>query len=117
MQEINNKNYLSVESEEDYEMVKVELMDDGDWEYVRVGIGEMSGKVFVVDLDDSGEMLREMRFVKEGLSVDDVLKIGCEVGVFVEIDWGYDEDDKFRVKMNDDGEGDWDEFFKRVEEV
>ena len=55
--------------------------------------------------------------MKEGLSVDDVLKIGCEVGVFVEIDWGYDEDDKFRVKMNDDGEGDWDEFFKRVEEV
>ena len=42
-----------------------------------------------------------------------MLRIGCEVGVLVEIDWGYDEDDKVRVKMND-GEGDWEEFFRRL---
>lgn len=112
MKEINNKFYYDADDVQDLEMVEVAMMDDSDWEYLRVGIGEMGGKVFVVDLDDSGEMLREMKFVKEGLSVDDVLKIGCEVGVFVEIDWGYDEDDKFRVSW--EGEGDWDEFNKRV---
>ena len=78
-----------------------------------MGVGVMNGKVFVVDLDDSGELWREMNFVKEGLSVEDVLRIGCEVGVLVEIDWRYDEDDKVRVKMND-GEGDWEEFFRRL---
>ena len=115
MKEMNDKMFLSVEEEEDMEMVEVELMDDGDWEYVRMGVGVMNGKTFVVDLDDSGEEWREMNFVKEGLSVEDVLRIGCEVGVLVEIDWGYDENDKVRVKMND-GEGDWEEFYRRLKE-
>ena len=122
MKEINNKSYLSVESKKDMKMVVVSLMDDGDWEYVRMGIGKVVSKkkedrkVFVVDLDDSGEVWREIMFVKEGLSINDVLKIGCEVGVLVEIDWGYDKDDKFRVKM-DEVVGGWDEFFKKVKEV
>ena len=114
MKIIDNKNYLSVESKKDMKMLEVELMDDGDWEYLRMGVGVMNERVFVVDLDDSGEEWREMKFVREGLSVDDVLRIGCEVGVFVEIDWGYDEDDKVRVKM-ESGEGDWEEFYRRIE--
>ena len=111
---MNNKMFLSVEEEEDMEMVEVELMDDGDWEYVRVGVGVMNGRVFVVDLDDGGEEWREMNFVKEGLSVEDVLRVGCEVGVLME--WlGYDEKDKVRVKM-ESGEGDWEEFYRRLKE-
>lgn len=114
MKEVNDKMFLSVEEEEDMEMVEVGLMDDGDWEYVRVGVGVMNGRVFVVDLDDSGEEFREMNFVKEVLSVEDVLRVGCEVGVLVEID-GYDERDKVRVKMESD-EGDWERFLRRLEE-
>ena len=71
MKEMNDKMFLSVEEEEDMEMVEVQLMDDGDWEYVRMGVGVMNGRVFVVDLDDGGEEWREMNFVKEGLSVED----------------------------------------------
>ena len=40
MKEMNDKMFLSVEEEGDMEMVEVELMDDGDWEYVRMGVGD-----------------------------------------------------------------------------
>ena len=56
MKEINNKFYYDADDVQDLEMVEVCLMDDSDWEYLRVGIGEMSGKVFVVDLDDSDDL-------------------------------------------------------------
>ena len=39
----------------------------------------------------------EMEFVKEGLSIKDVLKEGVDLGVIVEWMKGYDEDDKYRV--------------------
>ena len=102
--------------EEEMELVMVSLMDDGDWEYLRMGIGECEDGVFVVELDDSGEEEREMKYVKEGLSVEDVCKIGIEVGVFVDSsEWGYDESD--RVRMNWEMEGDeekWKEFWEKV---
>jgi hypothetical protein len=101
--------------EEDIELVKVEMMDDSDWEYVRWGVGEVDGKVFMVDLDD-GDEEREMMYVKEGLSVEDVCKIGVEVGVFVDSsEWGYDENDKYRMKWDvEDVSFVWDEFYERV---
>ncbi len=102
-----------MDSESDLDLVKVVLMDDGDWEYNRMGVGENEGRVFIVDLDDSGEEEREMEYVKEGLSVEDVLKIGVECGVINEIDWGYDEDDKFRVNW-ESGEEDWDNYRKKI---
>jgi hypothetical protein len=101
--------------EEDIELVKVEMMDDSDWEYVRWGVGEVDGKVFMVDLDD-GDEEREMMYVKEGLSVEDVCKIGVEVGVFVDSsEWGYDENDRYRVSWDvEDVSFVWDDFYKRV---
>ena len=109
------KNKLNFD--EDIELVKVEMMDDGDWEYVRWGVGEVDGKVFMVDLEDVGEE-GEMMFVKEGLSVEDVCKIGVEVGVFVDSsEWGYDENDRYRVKWELEGyEEKWEEFYSRVRE-
>ena len=68
--------------DEDCNLVKVKLMDNSDWEYDRMGLGECEGRVFMVDLDDSGEQLREMEYMKDGLSIQDVLKIGCDVVVF-----------------------------------
>jgi hypothetical protein len=104
--------------EEDIELVKVSMMDDGDWEYVRWGVGEVDGKVFMVDLDEGGEgdEEREMMYVKEGLSVEDVCKIGVEVGVFVDSsEWGYDENDRYRVSCEVEGVSFvWDEFYSRV---
>jgi len=101
---MKNKKYINMDSEEDMELLKIKMMDNGDWEYDRLGIGECEGKVFIVDLDRE-EMEVEMEFVKEGLSIKDVLKEGVDLGVIVECMKGYDEDDKYRVNW---GSG-WDE--------
>jgi hypothetical protein len=104
MKNKNNKVYLNICSVKDCNNIKVSMMDDGDWEYDRCGVGEYKGKVFMVDLDE-GEEYRELGFVKEGLNIDDVLNIGVECGIFREIDWGYDEDDKYRVCLGCDEDG------------
>ena len=109
----NNKVYLDVDNSEDLDCVEWVLMDDGDYEYNRVGIGEYEGKVFVIDLEDDGEGLKELRFVKEGMDINEVLNIGIECGVWKEIDWGFDEFDKYRVCWDLNG----DEFDKFKEKV
>jgi hypothetical protein len=110
------KNKFNIEN--DVELVKVSMMDGGHCEYVRWGVGEVDGKVFMVDLDEGGEGYeeREMMFVKEDLSVEDVCKIGVEVGVFVESGGlGYNEDDKYRFCWGKEGLSFvWDEFYSRV---
>ena len=90
-------------NESGVELVK-SLMDNGDWEYDRLGIGEDEKGLFIVDVDDCGEEWRSVNRVKKGLSVEDILKIGVESGVLVKIDDGYDEDDEYRFSMdsNDD---------------
>lgn len=90
--------------------VKVKLMDNGDWEYDRLGIGEVEGRVFMMDLENEED---EVEFVREGLSVEEVLRMGVEVGVFEEIDWGYDENDKVRLNL-DCEVGCWDKFEELV---
>jgi hypothetical protein len=107
------KSSLDIDSEEDMDLVEIVMMDDGDWEYNRVGIGEYNNRIFLVDLDDSGEESREMKFVKEGMSIGEVLKIGVECGVWKEFD-GYDEYDQYRVCMDCDPDA-WDNFCSRVE--
>ena len=101
--------------EEDMDLVEVELMDDSEWEYLRMGIGECEDGVFVVDLEE-GDDEREMKYVKEELSVEDVCKIGIEVGVLVDSsEWGYDENDVVRVNWELEGDEEkWKEFWERV---
>jgi hypothetical protein len=96
-----NCDWLSVNSESDRKMVKVSLDDNGDWEYTRWGIGMNKGKVFVVDLDDTGETFREMMYCNKVKSVEEVVKIGIKCGVIEDIDGDYycewessDEDNK-----------------------
>jgi hypothetical protein len=47
------------------------------------------------------------------MNIEDVLNIGIECGVWKEIDWGYDEFDKYRVCWDLNG----DEFDKFKEKV
>ena len=108
-----DKVFYNSDSVEDMDCVEVVMMDDSVYEYNRVGVGEYEGRVFIVDLDDSGEKYRELEFVKEGLNINEVLNIGVECGVWKEIDWGYDEFDKYRVCLDLDG----DEFDKFKEKV
>ena len=109
----DNKVFYNSDSVKDMDCVEWVLMDDSEYEYNRVGIGEYKGKVFIVDLDDSGEKYRELGFVKEGMNIEDVLNIGIECGVWKEIDWGYDEFDKYRVCWDLNGD-EFDMFKEKV---
>ena len=100
--------------ENDFDLIKVNMMDNGDWEYTRLGIGEdVDGKVFLVDTDDHGEEEVVMNFCKEGLTIKDVLKIGVACNVFEKINWGYDKNDQHRVNVDCEGD-DWNKFYKLV---
>ena len=111
----NNIEWFEIDSEEDRELLKLCMMDNGYWEYYRVGIGEDNKGVFIIDMEDSGMEGRVMNRVKEGLSVDDVCKIGVECEVFEE--WGDDEgygvDDKYRVREECERDN-WEMFNERV---
>ena len=109
-----NCEWLNVGSEKDMEKVEISMMDNGDWEYDRIGVGMNKGKVFFVDLDDCGEDWREVEYCDKVESVERLLKIGVECKVFEKIDWGYDENDMYRVNMNGDEEGNWDKFRELV---
>jgi hypothetical protein len=101
-------NWLNIESEKDRKKIVIDMMDNGDWEYDRIGVGVNRGKVFFVDLDDSGEDWREVEYCNKVKSIGRLLKIGVECKVFEKIDWGYDKNDIYRVNIN--GEGNWSEF-------
>ena len=109
-----NCEWLNVGSEKDMEKVEISMMDNGDWEYDRIGVGMNKGKVFFVDLDDCGEDWREVEYCDKVESVERLLKIGVECKVFEKIDWGYDENDMYRVNMNGDEEENWDKFRELV---
>ena len=109
-----NKRWLNLGSKHDQSLIKMSLMDNGDWEYDRLGIGKTGRKDwFLVDLEDTGESKRVMNFCKEGLSLSKILDIGVKHNVFEKIDWGYDEHDTHRVRC-DDQKHDWESFYKEV---
>ena len=95
----NGITWLSIMDEADMSFVHIQLMDNTEYEYVRYGLGEVDGRVFGVDLDDSGEVWREVEYCDNVTSVDELLKLGVDCGIFEEIDWGYDEHDKYRVEV------------------
>ena len=61
-----NKVYYNSDSVKDMDCVEVVMMDDSDYEYNRVGVGEYKGKVFIVDLDDSGDYVDLCQFAEGG---------------------------------------------------
>jgi len=107
-----NCEWLSINSKKDMEKVEISMMDNSEWEYDRVGVGMIKGRVFFVDLDDCNEDWREVEYCDKVKSVGRLLKIGVECKVFEKIDWGYDENDMYRCNMN--GEEDWVKFRELV---
>lgn len=80
---IKNGSFLNLANDTQYENeVFMTLEDNGDWEYTRLGFGEDHIGLYIVDLDDTGEDLREKIYVNPKWSVQDVLKEGVEFGVF-----------------------------------
>jgi hypothetical protein len=77
------------------------LSDNSDWEYTREGIGFYEGRVFIVDLNDTGEDDRQLHFVEEGLQVHQVLAAGKQTGRYWQdpsgvfyYNWDTDGDEK-----------------------
>jgi hypothetical protein len=93
-----NVDWLSVNSKSDMKMVEVSLSDNGDWEYDRMGIGMSKGRVFIVDLDDSGESWREMLYCDKVKSVKEVIECGIECGVIEKVNGEYYYEWEFEKK-------------------
>ena len=49
------KRWLNLGSKREQSMIKMSLMDNGDWEYDRLAIGKTDTGWFLVDVDDTGE--------------------------------------------------------------
>ena len=93
--------------------VEVSMMDNGFWEYDRVGVGVLDGKVFVCDLEfvDYDDVLSEEGFGDEKWfwfvnfeSVEECCLSGVESGWCEEWkkDEGYGESDRFRFCIGED---------------
>jgi hypothetical protein len=91
--------WFNVYDQADMEFVMISMMDDSEYEYTRYGLGVKDGRVFGVCLDDIGEQWVEVEYCDNVKSVEELLKIGIECGVFVEIDYGYNDKDKYRVVL------------------
>lgn len=99
---------LDLTNELQYELeITLTLDDNGDWEYTRCGFGEDDNGLYLVDLNDTGENLREKTRINSSLSLMDVLYEGVDRNIFVE-----DEDGTFWVNADNDDWNAWDEFVK-----
>jgi hypothetical protein len=108
------KNYLNLEDENQTENeIIFSLQDDGDWGYDRIGCGEDDKGLYLFDMNDTGELLREKLYVKDGLGWTDVLEEGVAFGVFSKD--GEEGDEIFYYSWEKDGDKEaWDDFCKIV---
>ena len=94
------------------ENVKVKMLDNGFWEYDRIGVGVLNDKVFVCDLEfvDYDDVLSKDGFLEESFwfvnfdSVEECCLSGVKSGWCEE--WksseGYGESDRFRFCIGED---------------
>ena len=86
------------------ENVQIQMMDNGHWEYERVGVGVLDSKVFVCDLEALDEEDFDWFWFVKFDSVDECIKSGLESGWCEE--WkeseGYGVDDRYRFKIEDE---------------
>ena len=108
-----NKAFLNIEDEVQYQNeVAFVLQDDSDWGYDRVGCGEDEDGLYLFDMNDTGELLREKLYVKDDLSWTDVLEEGVAFGVFSV--YGEDGNESFYYSWENDGNTEAWEDFKRI---
>jgi hypothetical protein len=87
----------------------VTLLDNGGEDLPKLGIGKDAQGVFMVDLEASEDPLKIKTYVKRGLDVLDVIKLGVHTDVFQE--WASDD---IRFRVDDDLQGEWDEFCNAI---
>lgn len=80
---------FNLECEKDRATLKVNIPDNGHWEYDRVGFGEDAKGVFFIDLNDSGKILRTKTYLNKSYSLESALQKGVEMGVFEEVEGNF----------------------------
>ena len=107
--------HLDINNEQQFnDEIVMKLVDNGDWEYTRVGFGEDSDGLYMVDLNDSGEILREKIRLDDRFSFYDVLEEGVAHGVFDKTGDAETCDERWTYNMDNDGDGSWEKFLKVV---
>lgn len=106
---MSTENTFNILNEEDYRDVYVTLLDNGGNDLPRMGVGKDSKGVFLVDLEASESPDRVKTYVKRGLDVLDVVRLGIRAEVFQE--WASDD---IRFRVDEDLQGEWDEFCNSV---
>ncbi len=107
---MNPSEMLDLTNEEQYEReIFQTFLDNGDWEYARLGLGEDHVGLYLVDLDDSGVFLTQKHYVKDTFSAQDVIAEGLALNVFEK----YDKDD-IRYNINSCTHTNWETFLARV---
>jgi hypothetical protein len=98
----------------DGDLIEYVLMDNGDYEYNRFGVGSYEGETFITDLEldnDEGNII----WCKPGMSVQDVMDAGVSTGLFelTPEDMKYNDEDVYRYDIEDEGES-FDKFVSLV---
>ena len=108
------KNYLNLADENQTEKeIIFSLQDDANCGYDRIGCGEDDKGLYLFDMNDDGELLKEKLYVKDGLSWTDVLEEGVAFGVFLKD--GEEGDETFYYSWKNDGNIKiWDDFCKII---
>ena len=77
------------------EDIEISIMDDGEWEYDRIGVGKVGDDVFVADVENFGDpnTIWKVNFD----SVEDVINSGLESGWLIKTGNPYDKDDIVRT--------------------
>jgi hypothetical protein len=111
----NDTTTLDITNESQYEQeIFMTLPDNGDHEYIRIGFGKDQDGLYMVDLDDTGDKLFEKIRVDNSLSIDDVLEVGADRGVFekvrVDIEGSEANDYDFAYNIQTEDPTAWDKF-------
>ena len=88
--------------------IVIQLDDNGEEEFQRVGICTDKQGIFLVDLNDTGFRYREKNYVRKDLDVKKILAIGVDLNVF---EVGGYHGHKYRI---DSGAGDWNAFLAAI---
>lgn len=110
---MNTHSTFDILDEEHHKSLYATLLDNGGNDLPKLGVGKDSEGVFLVDLEASEDPIKVKTYVKKGLDVLDVLKLGLHTEVFEE--WASDD---IRFRVDEDLQGEWDEFCNSIfEEV
>lgn len=110
---MNTVSTFNVLDETDHKSLFVTLLSNGGDDLPKMGVGKDERGIFIVDLEPDDSPIKVKSYVKRGLDVLDVVKLGVRSDVFQE--WASDD---IRFRVDEELQGEWDEFCNAIfEEV